>query len=202
MRLGALIDVLFPPACANCDAIGSGLCERCFPHAEALQFTIGALHCIALGAYEGALRRAILALKSGRRDVAEALGVRLRPYVALADAVDALIPVPTTTLRRRQRGFDQGELLARVIARPSAVPVAAALVQIAGDAQRGRSRSERLAAVGRFSVVAASLGNARRVILVDDVATTGASLTDCAAALRAAGVTVTRAIVAACAGYG
>ena len=197
MRWSDVVDFLFPAACVECDAVGEGLCARCFPAAAPLQFDLGGLHCSALGPYCGPLRHAVLALKSGRRDVAEALGIRLSPYVVRARDVAAVVPVPTTVRRRRQRGFDQAELLARIAARDSGLPVVAALAQTAGDAQHGRSRKERLAAVGRFAYGAASLASGMRVLLLDDVVTTGSSLRDCQAALGAAGIRVPAAIVVA-----
>jgi len=108
-----------------------------------------------------------------------------------------LIPVPTTGRRRGERGFDQGELLAREVERASGVPALALLRQTAGDGQRGRSRSRRLEAQGRFALRSASLVRGLAVLLVDDVATTGATLRDCAATLERAGARVEGALVIA-----
>jgi ComF family protein len=191
-----VVDLLFPSACVECDAVGSDLCAACFSPMLPVRFALGDLRCVALAEYDGVLRRAILALKSGRRDVGDALGTLLGACVEPA-RVDALVPVPTTAARRRQRGFDQGELLARGAGRRAEVPVATLLRQSAGDGQRGRSRTQRLAAVGRFVCAAASVSEGARVLLVDDVATTGATLHDCAQALRRAGLWVSGAVVVA-----
>jgi len=196
VRWTALVDLLFPSACVACDAYGIALCPACYTPATPLRFALGAFPCVALGSYDGVLRTAVLAVKSGRRDVAEALGAMLVSLVRSV-AADALVPVPTTARRRRDRGFDQGELLARCAGRGAGIAVATPLRQTAGDAQRGRSRSERLAAVGRFACGPASLSRGARVLLVDDVATTGASLRDCAGALRAAGLAAVGAVVVA-----
>jgi len=196
MRWADVLDVLFPSACVECDVVGTPLCAACFPRAPEIAFAVDDLACVALGEYDGALRRAVLALKSGRRDVAEALGAMLGPLARDARA-DAIVPVPTTLSRRRSRGFDQGELLAHLAARTYGGQVAAILRQTAGDAQRGRSRDARIAAVGRFALTSASVAPASRVVLVDDVATTGATLRDCARTLRAAGLQVSGALVVA-----
>lgn len=190
----ALLDFLFPAQCAGCNALGSGLCVACAPIGvvgETLQ--LRGVRIAAYGAYDGVLRAAILALKDGRRDVAAALGARIAAFVAPRAL---LVPVPTTARRRRVRGIDGVALMAQRAADLRAGLVLPALEQHAGDAQRGRTRGERLAARGRFSCDAAVIGG-RRVILVDDVCTTGATLADCGRAVSEAGGTVAGAVVAA-----
>jgi predicted amidophosphoribosyltransferase len=188
-----LLDLVFPAQCAACNALGSGLCIACAPRREPIHIRLPTLHVTASGFYDGALRSAVLALKDGRRDVADALAQRLAQFL---EAGALLVPVPTTAKRRRVRGIDGVELIARRAAQASGARVAAALVQRAGDTQRGRSRAARLTAVGRFACVPGAVA-AHRVILVDDVCTTGTTLRDCAAALRAAGGRVEQAVVVA-----
>lgn len=191
--LEELLEFLFPAQCAGCNAVGNGLCERCFPRAEPEAFTAASLRIRSLGPYEGALRRAVLALKDGRRDVARALGERLR---ALARPEMPLVPIPTTRARRRERGFDGCVLLASFAAVGTRACVRNAIVQVRGDAQRGRDRTARLAAAGRFRWAGEPLEGAE-VVLLDDVVTTGSTLADCAATIRAAGGVVNEAIVVA-----
>ncbi len=141
------------------------------------------LHVTALGQYDQRLRRVVLALKKGRRDVAYGLAERL---CELVPPQCVLVPVPTTAARRRERGFDGCELMVRAIARRLHVQVRFGLVQTRGDRQRGRSREERLAARNRFTWRSQALHGAA-VVLLDDVVTTGATLEDCAAVIRCAG---------------
>lgn len=190
----AFLDVLFPAQCAGCGATGAGLCERCVPLDESpVLRALPTLRVYALGEYRGALRRAVLALKDGRRDVAQTLGERLATMVSTPML---LVPVRTTAVRRRIRGIDGVEYAARVAARRCGARVVCALEPIGGDAQRGRSRTQRLAARDRFWCDA-GLVRGRGVTLVDDVCTTGSTLEDCAAALRTAGAVVSQALVVA-----
>ncbi|MBV8499259.1 MAG: ComF family protein [Candidatus Eremiobacteraeota bacterium] len=188
-----LLDFFFPPQCASCNALGSGLCSSCAPSGETIEVRLPRLKVTALGSYEDGLRAAVLALKDGRRDVAEALGAAVAPLVAPREL---LVPIPTTAKRRRVRGMDGVALVARSAAVIAGAVVLPALEQRSGDAQRGRSRSQRLAARGRFACNAANVAG-KRVTLFDDVCTTGSTLRDCADALREAGGLVEHAVVIA-----
>ena len=121
---------------------------------DAFASAFPALRVTALGAYEGTLRAAVLALKDGRRDVAEALGRIVAPFV---EPGSLLVPIPTTARRRRMRGVDGVAFVARRAAQIAGARVVAALEQRSGDAQRGRSRTQRLAARGRFACNAAGV---------------------------------------------
>lgn len=193
MKLQQMLEFVFPPQCGGCDAPGSGACERCLPRGQISARRLRTLEVFALAPYENGVRRAVLALKNGRRDVARAFSERLSEIVS---ASDILVPVPTTRARRRERGFDGCELMAQTIARLTGARVEPCLVQIAGDKQRGRGRDARLSARGRFAWRGQPL-DGRRVTLLDDVVTTGATLEDCAAAIRAAGGVVEKAIAVA-----
>jgi predicted amidophosphoribosyltransferase len=198
-KFHGLIDFLFPSQCAACNAIGDGLCGGCAPRdAPALRRALPTLRVSALGDYAGVYRRAALALKDGRRDVGEALGKRLAALIAPGAL---LVPVTTTRARRWARGFDGVALLAKIAATRAGASVAPALVPRGIDAQRGRNRADRIAAHGRF-VCREDIVRGRTVVLVDDVCTTGSTLEDCAATLRAAGATVTQALVVASANRG
>ncbi len=199
MRFESLLDVLFPPICVVCAAVGAGLCERCRPASGSLERSlIDGLPCVALGPYDGPLRRAVLALKAGRRDVAAALGSMLARTFGPAERSDSVIvPVPTTRRRRSMRGFDQATLLAAEIARAGGPRYVFALERRRSASQQGRSRAERLEPARRFAPTGASFPLRARVVLLDDVVTTGATLTDACATLRTAGIVAAGALVVA-----
>ncbi len=137
----------------------------------------------ALLAYDGAGRALVTALKyrnqrGALRVVGQALARR-----APSGGVDAVTWAPTTPARRRARGFDQAELLARSVARELRCPCLPLLRRAPGPPQTGRTRVERLD--GPTFEVRPPVP--RRILLVDDVVTTGATLRAAAAALRQAG---------------
>lgn len=193
MELQTIVDLFFPPQCGGCAASGSGLCVACLPPGEPLQRDLRTLRVTALGPYDGGLRRAVLALKRGRRDVARAFAKRLARVIP-PGAV--LVPIPTTAARRRERGFDGCTLIARYVCAEHTATLCAGLVQIAGDSQRGRHREERLRARARFVWRGETVRDVP-VMLLDDVVTTGATLEDAAGVLRAQGAQVAHAFTVA-----
>jgi predicted amidophosphoribosyltransferase len=103
-----------------------------------------------------------------------------------------VVPVPSPVGRRRRRGFCHAALLAEAVAARTGLPVLPLLERV-GAAQRqvGRPRNQRLRTPPRFAAV----GAARvEVVLVDDVVTTGATLSACARALREAGCSCEKAV--------
>jgi predicted amidophosphoribosyltransferase len=187
-----LLDLIFPPQCASCSALGAGLCNAC-ARGETIAVRFPALRVTAFGAYEGSLRAAVLALKDGRRDVAESLG---QLVASLFQPNSLVVPVPTTARRRRIRGIDGVALVAHCAAAIAGARVIEALRRQPGEAQHGRSRAQRLEAWGRFACDPAKVAG-RRVTLFDDVCTTGTTLRDCAAALRETGASIEDAVVVA-----
>jgi predicted amidophosphoribosyltransferase len=124
-------------------------------------------------------------LKYGRRLALArvAAGAMLR---ALPDheAVGAVVPVPAAGWRWRWRGFDSAEEIAIAISESAALPLIACLRRGGGRRQVGRRRFERLADP---PVVRAVSECPREALLIDDVWTTGATLSACARALREGG---------------
>jgi ComF family protein len=152
----------------------------------------------AIGAYDGALRAIIHALKyDGRRSLAKRLAALMRERGAdiLAGAAWA-VPVPLHPSRRRERGFNQADDLAR----PLGLPVRHALRRVRAtptqtglpSAQRHRNVRDAFAATRAADALGGTI-----VVLVDDVCTTGATLDACARVLKALGAAEVRALTAA-----
>lgn len=183
---------LFPPACVACDALGPALCARCSPTLrDAIDFEIDGIPAFALGAYEGPLRHAVVAMKRGERDPLDVLAALL---AARAPVIGDIVPLPTSRGRSAARGFDQSVELARLLAQRRNL-TCAELLRKRGAPQDGRSRLARLRAAGRFRLAASAPPAA--VTLVDDVCTTGATARDALRTLTAAGVAVRRLVFVA-----
>ena len=141
--------------------------------------------------FEGALREALHAFKfSGKRALARPLGDLAAEHCAatLVEAVEAVVPVPLARERERERGFNQAELLAQRVARRLGVPVRPRWL---ARVRATRPQSDLVAAERRANVRgafrAAPEVSGRHVLVVDDVLTTGATLGECARALRDGG---------------
>jgi predicted amidophosphoribosyltransferase len=148
---------------------------------------------VAALAYKGAGRELVARLKyRNARAAVPFLAVRMAALVDPA-AVDVVTWAPTSAARRRRRGFDQARLLARSVARRIGVPCRPLLRRAPGPAQTGRTRTER-----RRGPVYLPRGRVpARVLLVDDVVTSGGTVAAAARALRDAGAARVHVVVAA-----
>ena len=142
------------------------------------------------GEYDGALRSAVLALKAaGPDELASPLGRRLAARIAIepwAPEVDVVTFIPSHPLRRLRRGWPAAALLAEEVGRELARPVRPLLARHGLSRQTGRTRAERTR-LPRRSFRPRPTVEGRRILLVDDVTTTGTTLRRAAEAALAVG---------------
>ncbi|HEY3239426.1 MAG TPA: ComF family protein [Acidimicrobiia bacterium] len=196
-----LLQVVLPASCPGCATPAPALCPSCragLLAPPAASPPPGVDWWVAAFAYEGALRELVARAKyRGARTGWGWLAEALAEAVAEAEGAPALQAVtwpPTTPARRRQRGFDQAEWLARRVAGELSLPARPLLRRRPGPAQTGRDRRARAEHGPAFVASPAAHG---ACLLVDDVATTGATLASAAAALRAGGAVTVAAATAA-----
>ena len=199
--IGARIkQLLFPDKCVLCGKLLErdelDLCHAC--RADAPEYPVSRQHIpfvkswIALWRYEGNVRRSILRYKFGRaRGFSECYGRLLAMKIQreYPDGFDLITWVPISSLRRLRRGYDQVELLASCVGRELQMQPVRLLKKIrhnppqsgiAGQAQR------RANVLGAYRAVPAAL-TGKRILLLDDIVTTGATVSECARMLLSAG---------------
>lgn len=207
------LDLVFPPRCVGCRSFGSFLCPDCLaamPRAQPPRcpvcwmpgdgdvcrrcgnrpFAFEAARCPFV--YEGAAREAVHALKyEGVAAIAEVMARAMAECLEKwAPPATALVPVPLTGRRRRGRGYNQSQVVARELSRLSGLPLAAGvLIRRRGAPPQARAVDEaaRRANVADAFAVRRPGRLSGPLLLVDDVMTSGATLDACARALRRAG---------------
>jgi competence protein ComFC len=144
----------------------------------------------SFGFYEDELRKLIHLFKYGRiQTLSEPLGRLLARALPREQHFDVIVPMPLHWYKRWQRGFNQAELLAREIGRRTHTPVWNALRRVRNTtSQAGLTSAKRRANVsGAFQAKRRSTLHGSRVLLIDDVITTGATAASCARALKRGG---------------
>jgi ComF family protein len=210
----AALDVIYPPRCVLCDRHGDFLCAGCRatlpaadgprcdacwlpvnPHTSCrrcVERPLALRHLRSVFRYEGDLHRLVHAFKFAyQSSLAPSLAApMLDLWRAQAIDIDVVVPVPLTGRRRRERGFNQSALLARGVARGLGLPVGEDLIRLRSpghQAEAGTAEQRRLNVIGAFAVRRNNDLAGRRVLLIDDIATTGSTLDACARAMLEAG---------------
>jgi predicted amidophosphoribosyltransferase len=161
---------------------------------------------VAAFAYEGVAREIVARLKY-RNERAALPWLAAAMCAALAEhdpagregmrRVALVTWAPASAGRRHRTGFDHGELLARAVARRLDLPAVGLIARAAGPPQTGRTRAARRPGPALRPAPNAAVARGKAVLLVDDVLTTGATLSSAAAALRQAGAVAVIALTAA-----
>lgn len=222
--LAGVLELAAPTRCAGCDRPGSLLCERCAGALVRIDLADacprcgapdGRARCEECGRHEFAFpqarcagvfthplaRMVVLFKDGGERRLGRVLGALVAEVAAdWAGWADAVAPVPASHAAVLRRGFDHGALLAGAIAAELELPAARLLGVASRSDQRRLGRQERAANARHGVSVLPRAEVPRRVLLVDDVFTTGATLDAASRVLLAAGVQEVRvaAVARAC----
>lgn len=191
--LHAVAAGIAPPLCASCGRtcrLEAVVCTRCGRRLGAAEPLLGKGppgldRAWSSAPYEGVARNLVAALKFRHLlPVAELMADRMQWLAPAHMLSGVVVPVPAAPTRLRRRGFDPAGELAAALAERLGAPLEGCLVRRGGRRQVGRRRAER---IGQPPRIHATGTVPRSVLMVDDVLTTGATLTACAQALRAAG---------------
>jgi len=190
------------PRCGR-DASRYALVDGCCPDCQGREFhfdTIG-----RSGVYEKTLQEMIVAFKNGRTELGATLTFLLNCALqgsGFSDEIDFFVPVPLHWTRRLVRGYNQSLLLAKRLRHPAA-KINTNLVRV----RRTKSQPAMVSPAARAKNVADAFAvrcghgfAGRRICLIDDIKTTGATLSECAKTLKGAGATKVYALVVAVAG--
>ena len=195
-----VLDLIFPPKCPFCgrlverNTLLCGDCQRELPWLvgpvcrKPVELTGG---CVAVFRYQDRVREAVHAYKfRGRSGRAYCFGTLIAQQVADQDlAFDLITWPPLSKKRLRQRGYDQAELLARRAGEVLEAPVVSTLHKSHRPAQSGLEdpACRRANLLGAYTVPDPAAVAGKRVLLIDDVVTTGSTLSECAKMLELAG---------------
>ena len=197
----ALLDLVFPPRCAFCARPGvHGVCPACekkLPYAEKpLREGASFGRCVSPLRYEGVVRQSLLRFKfHGGRSAAEGYAQLMAHTIAqeLSGEFDCITYVPVSDKRRRERGYDQSQLIAAELGKIWDTPPLTLLRKVFDNPPQSslRSREERKGNVlGVYEAADAVQIQGARVLLLDDIITTGSTLGEYGRVLRDAGAQI------------
>ena len=196
-----ILRLLFPPKCVLCKKIlakeETDFCHKCRENAPEFKKSTLKLSFLAgwtsVWYYKDMVRKSLLRYKfSGRRSYAGAYGraLAMKLHKESRDDFDIIAFVPVAFLRKMKRGYDQVAILADALEKELDIPVARALRKIRNTPPQSGIRDvarRRANVLGAYRCVNAEAVRGKRVLLLDDVLTTGATASECARVLLTAG---------------
>lgn len=199
--IDTLLHLLYPPRCAFCRRIlsnGERICEHCstsLPYQPKKKRCIKLPHidaCIAPFYYEGLVRKAILRYKFNQvRGNADVFAFFMADCFRqeFFGKIDLVTWVPISRKRFKKRGFNQSELMAQSLCKLLGRTPVETLIKVRDNAPQSRQKSHaarRANVIGAYRAVDIDLSG-KSVLLIDDVVTTGSTVSECAHVLRVAG---------------
>lgn len=210
-----ILHLLFPPKCVLCRSLllkeQTDLCPHCRTHAPEFTGTKMKLSFVAqftgIWYYKENVRASLLRYKfGGRRSYASAYGrlLAMKLYRMGWIDFDLITWVPISRRRRFRRGFDQSELIARVVAQELNLPLVAAAKKIRHTKPQslmGDAAHRRANILGAYRVTDSALVKDKRILLIDDIITTGATASEYSRILLTAGAKEVKLATVAVASY-
>ena len=199
----AALDWIFPPRCVGCGRVDAWWCASCADDLTALPIDPAFYPLdhfaatLSTGVHVGLLQNSIQALKYyGLTDLTPLLGARLASvYPRLNVTIDLIVPVPLFKARLAERGYNQSQILCAALADQIGIPTSDALTRERDTgSQVGLNREERLTNVESAFKADPAQVDGKRLLIVDDVRTTGATLKACAQAALTAGASAVYAL--------
>lgn len=202
--LNFLLDLIFPRRCLGCGRLGKFFCTKCqktvrFYDTSVSHDVPGVDDIFVLADYRGIIRQAIKEIKyRGSYAICQELAALTRKNFRNKFSFDYLIPVPLAKKRLTERGFNQAEVLARSL---ELAPVLNCLVRTRETKPQFdlklKERQENVRGAFSISHDPYPIIHNTSVCLVDDVATTGSTLAECAKVLKKSGAKKVYAICVA-----
>lgn len=178
-----VLNVLFPRRCLNCGKIGRYFCFEC---RKTIQYIHHSTQPISFFRYEGIVQKAIKTLKYRFvSDLAEEFISLIPPFDFPQSST--LIPIPLHASRFRQRGFNQAEVLGRLIAEKLHIPMRTDILKRTKKTTAQVEMKKRTERLKNMENVFSATRSPERILLFDDVYTTGATMRSAAQALKRAG---------------
>lgn len=208
--LDGLLDLLFPRRCAFCHRItqaGAEICPRClaelpYTRENASQHFPQLKTCCSPLYYVDDVRRSLLRYKfQGLSMYAELYGEFLAKCIDENKiSCDSITWVPLSRKRLRRRGYDQARLLAEALSRKKDIPCVPMLRKIRNNPAQsgtGDAKKRRENVKGVYEAISLEEIRGKTVLLVDDIVTTGSTLSECASVLKKAGAKEVSAVTLA-----
>ena len=212
--MNILLDLIFPPKCPFCGRVlepgEEGMCVLCgdkLPRMEKAGKPVDFCEeCLSALWYRDGVRNAVHRYKfRGGRIHGRLFGLLMARMLAERGVAepDVIAWVPLSRRHLRRRGYDQAEVLARRVGELTGLPVAPLLVKVRETRTQSRlkeAEARRANVLGAYGILPSAEVEGKRILLVDDVCTSGATLSECAACLLMAGAASVTALTFARAG--